>query len=547
MLALFLFIFAFALPQNTTNTSAAAKTAAEYDKDKTFRVGMEAGYAPFNWTQSSSSNGAVKIQGSSEYANGYDVQMAKKIAKALGKKLVIVKTDWNGLPPALTSGKIDAIIAGMSPTPARRKQIDFTNTYYKSKLCIVVRRNGKYANATSIQDFKGAKLTAQQNTFHYQAIKQIKGVKKQPAMNNFAAMRTSLQSGVIDGYVSEVPEGITAQNAQSDLKMIKFKNGKGFKTSPDDVDIAIGIRKGDPDKAKMNAALAKVSNKQRDKLMNWAVEKQPKTSSTKNWFQQIWDQYGNMILKGTGLTLWISLFGTVVGFLIGLLIGIVRTTPMPDSRGRRGVLHLIDWLLAVYIEIIRGTPMIVQAAVFYYGLAQAFGINMNRTVAALIIVSFNTGAYMAEIIRSGIISVNSGQFEAASALGMTHFQLMRKVVLPQAIRNSIPTITNEFIVNIKDTSVLSVISVSELFFQGETVAGQTFQFFHTYLIISVIYLVLTFSISRILAWVERRLDGPTNYDVMANPSTLATVDDSTAENMNTPTHDVHNTKEDQHD
>lgn len=160
--------------------------------------------------------------------------------------------------------------------------------------------------------------------------------------------------------------------------------------------------------------------------------------------------------------------------------------------------------------------MIVQAAVFYYGAAQAFNINLDRTTSALIIVSINTGAYLAEIIRGGIISIDQGQFEAASALGMTHFQQMEKIVLPQAVRNSIPAVTNEFIVNIKDTSVLSIISVSELFFTGSTIAGQNFQFFHTYLTISLIYLVLTFTITRIFRMIEKHLDGPKNYDLMTN-------------------------------
>jgi putative lysine transport system permease protein len=166
--------------------------------------------------------------------------------------------------------------------------------------------------------------------------------------------------------------------------------------------------------------------------------------------------------------------------------------------------------------------MIVQAAVLYYGAAQAFGINMNKTMAALVIVSINTGAYISEIIRGGIISVDEGQFEAAHALGFTHLQTMMKVILPQAVRNSLPAVTNEFIVNIKDTSVLSVISVSELFFSAETVAGQNFQFFHTYLIVSAIYLILTFTISRLFRLIERRIDGPKNYNVMNNQMQVET-------------------------
>lgn len=492
------------------------------DNSKTFKVGMEANYAPFNWTQTTSANGAVKIDGASGYANGYDVQMSKKIAKSMGKKLEVVKMSWNGLLPALTSGKIDAIIAGMSPTAARRKSIDFTSTYYKSKLTIVVRKDSKWAKKTSIKQFKGAKLTAQLSTYHYTAINQIKGVVKEAAMDDFPAMRVALQSGTIDGYVSEVPEGITAEDANPNLTYLKFKNGQGFKTSPEDTDLAIGVRKNSSLKAKINNELAKISESERNKLMNDAVANQPSTTSTGNWFVALMKQYGGMLLSGTGMTLLISLIGTIVGFIIGLLVGIIRTIPRPKSRGKRGVRAVVNWLLAVYIEVFRGTPMIVQAAVLYYGAAQAFSINMDRTVAALVIVSINTGAYISEIIRGGILSVDDGQFEAAHALGFSHFQMMRKVILPQAVRNSIPAVTNEFIVNIKDTSVLSVISVSELFFTAETIAGQNFQFFHTYLTVSAIYLIMTFTISRLFRLIEKRMAGPKNYNVMNNQMQVET-------------------------
>jgi len=146
------------------------------EADNTFKVGLEAGYPPFNWTQMDDSNGAVKIQNAAEYAGGYDVEIAKLIAESLGKELVIVKTEWDGLIPALTSGKIDAIIAGMSPTAERKESIDFSDNYYTSDLVMVVKKGGKYDGATSLKDFKGAKITAQLNTFHYTVIDQIEGV-----------------------------------------------------------------------------------------------------------------------------------------------------------------------------------------------------------------------------------------------------------------------------------------------------------------------------------------------------------------------------------
>ena len=508
--------------------SFAATPVSAASDDNTFKVGMEAGYAPFNWTQTTSANNAVKIQGSQEYANGYDVQIARKVAKALHKKVVVVKTSWDGLPPALTSGKIDAIIAGMSPTPDRRKTIDFSNPYYISNLTMVVRKDSKYAKAKSIADFKGAKITAQLSTYHYQAINQIKGVVKEPAMNDFPAMRVALESGTIDGYVSEVPEGITAERANPNLMYIHFAKGQGFKTDASDTNLAIGLRKSDPNKAKINELLATISTKERARLMNEAVDNQPSTEKSGNWFMAIMKQYGPMLLRGTGMTLLISLVGTLVGFIIGLLVGIIRTTPKPKKLGQRGLRAVINWLLSVYIEVFRGTPMIVQAAVLYYGAAQAWHLNMDRTTAALLIVSINTGAYISEIIRGGIISVDEGQFEAANALGMTHLQTMMKVILPQAVRNSLPAVTNEFIVNIKDTSVLSVISVSELFFSGETIAGQSFQFFHTYLIVSGIYLIMTFTISRLFRLIEKHLDGPKDYNVMNNQMQVETPKISTA-------------------
>lgn len=241
--------------------------------DNTFKVGLEAGYAPFNWTQKDDSNGGVKIQGTQEYAGGYDVEIAKKIADGLGKKLVIVKTEWDGLVPALTSGKIDAIIAGMSPTAERKKTIDFSDNYYKSNLVIVVKKGGKYEGATSIQDFKGAKITAQLNTFHYSVIDQINGVQKATAMDNFPAMRVALESGIIDGYVSERPEAVSASGANDKFAMVEFKDG--FKTSEDDTAIAVGLEKGDKNIDKINEVLKGISEESRTQIMDEAIKNQP--------------------------------------------------------------------------------------------------------------------------------------------------------------------------------------------------------------------------------------------------------------------------------
>lgn len=256
-----------------TTTVMLAGCGKKTESENVFRVGMEAGYAPFNWTQLDDSNGAVKIEGSSEYAGGYDVEIAKSIADSLGKELVIVKTEWDGLVPSLMSGKIDAIIAGMSPTEERKETIDFSDNYYSSDLVMLVKKGGAYENAETLEEFSGAKITAQLNTFHYSVIDQIPSVNKQPAMDNFPAMRVALETGVIDGYVSERPEAISAEMANENFKMVELKDG--FTTSEEDTSIAVGVLKGSDLKDKINNALSTISQEERLEIMDTAVKNQP--------------------------------------------------------------------------------------------------------------------------------------------------------------------------------------------------------------------------------------------------------------------------------
>ena len=237
------------------------------------------------------------------------------------------------------------------------------------------------------------------------------------------------------------------------------------------------------------------------------------------WVRFLLEQYGPLFLSGVGVTLIVAITGTLAGFLLGLLVAILRTIPTSpkDPAVKRVPLKILSWLLGVYIEVFRGTPMIVQAMVIYYG-GMTVGVRLPVLTAAILIVSVNTGAYMAEIIRGGIISVDKGQKEAAHAIGMTHWQSMIYVVLPQAVRNIMPSIGNEFVVNIKDSSVLNVISVSELFFQSKSAAGTYFRYFEVFFITACIYLVLTFTVTRLLRLLERRMDGKTNYIIYGSQS-----------------------------
>ncbi len=234
-----------------------------------------------------------------------------------------------------------------------------------------------------------------------------------------------------------------------------------------------------------------------------------------SWVYKILMLYWPAFLKGTGTTLLLSITGTVVGFVIGLLCGIVKTIPINenDRAVKKIFLKIVNAIISVYVEVFRGTPMMVQAMVIFYGAAAITGVTLNRIVAGIVIVSINTGAYMSEIVRGGITSIDKGQFEGAQAIGMTHWQTMRCVVIPQVIRNILPATGNEFVINIKDTSVLNVISVTELYFQSKSAAGAYFRYFETFLITSVIYFVLTFTVTRILRMIERKLDGADNYEL----------------------------------
>ena len=238
-----------------------------------------------------------------------------------------------------------------------------------------------------------------------------------------------------------------------------------------------------------------------------------------NNVSKILDKYSGLLLKGLEYTMLIALVGTIIGLVIGLCMGIIRTIPKPKSKALSIVQKCVNALISIYVEVFRGTPMMVQAMVIYWGFAFANnGQTLPLIPAGIFIVSINTGAYMTEIVRGGIISVDKGQFEAAYSCGMNHFQVMLHVIIPQVMKNILPSVSNEFVINIKDTSVLNVIGVMELFFQATKIQTMTYQIFETYLIICVIYFIMTFTITRLLRLVEKKLSGSNSYTICGSQS-----------------------------
>lgn len=222
---------------------------------------------------------------------------------------------------------------------------------------------------------------------------------------------------------------------------------------------------------------------------------------------EIFQKYLSSFLLGVKTTLIVSLSGTIIGFVIGLLIGGIKAIRI--DRNKKNTVKIIkkiyDVFSTIYIEVFRGTPMMVQAVFIYY-LVYTKIVHWSKMTAAIFVISINTGAYMSEIVRSGIQAVDQGQNEAARALGLSNFETMLNVILPQAIKNAFPAIGNELIVNIKDSSVLMIISITELMFQSSSIAGSTYRFTETYFISAGVYLTLTSLSSFILHKIEKKLN-----------------------------------------
>ena len=236
-----------------------------------------------------------------------------------------------------------------------------------------------------------------------------------------------------------------------------------------------------------------------------------------------WESY----LVNLGNTLLLALVATAIGCLIGLVCGILNTIPYTknDNWFKRFFLKLVRVIVRVYVEVFRGTPMVLQAVFIFYGLPY-FSNNQYRFdsmwAAAILIVSINTGAYMAESVRGGIISIDPGQTEGAKAIGMNHYQTMTSIILPQALRNIMPQIGNNFIINVKDTSVMFIIGFMEFFAFHRQIVGLNNMYFQSATIEKIVYLDVTLTASFILRWVERCMDGADSYELaQADQLTMA--------------------------
>jgi ABC-type amino acid transport substrate-binding protein len=249
----------------------------DIDSETEFVVGLEAAYAPFNWSTPTQNDFTVPLAGQpGVYVDGYDVVMASRIADELGLDLVIKMVDWDGLIPALLSGEIDMIIAGMSPTAERAQTVSFSDEYFRSEQVMVVSSTGTYANATSLNDFSGARVVAQLGTLQDQLISQITGATRLEPLDTYGMLATAVSTNAADAFIAELPvaQGMVAANNQ--LSIIRFAEGNGFTVSDEDVIVSVALRQEDVDLLEaVNAALATVSFETRTQVMTQALDRQP--------------------------------------------------------------------------------------------------------------------------------------------------------------------------------------------------------------------------------------------------------------------------------
>ena len=493
-------------------------------------VGLECDYAPFNWTETSANETTLPIDGkANQYADGYDIQIAKLIGEYENMNVVVKKMDWDSLIPALQSGEINAVIAGMTDTEERRQSIDFTNEYYRSELALVVKKENAPSEVLDKDAFKvfidGKSMVSQTSTVTDDLIEDVfskeYGAIHNKSVSTFAVAALDIQNGVSFAMTAELPVASSIVASNPSLAVVRIDQDiLGEKGA--ELGVSIGIAKGNSVlKEKINHALSQISKETRDVLMNAAISRNenPEEMNTFSRIGYLLKNYWNTFLTGLVSTLILAITGTVVGLIIGIFIALGKNIHISkdDNVVLKGLKHLLRGICKIYSIVLRGTPMMVQALIFKFGCA-ALGLNWNAVltgvpifdgwlICGLIVIILNTGAYMGEDIQAGLNGLEAGQNEAARSLGMSKFKSFTLVILPQALRNCLPTLANEYIINVKDSSVLNVISVTELFLSVSIATSKNYFMVEGYIIIAAIYLILTLISTGIFKLITNKLDG----------------------------------------
>ncbi|HDK4672867.1 TPA: ABC transporter permease subunit [Staphylococcus aureus] len=460
------------------NPTAHAEQDQTWEKIKErgeLRVGISADYAPMEFEHT--------VNGKTEYA-GVDIDLAKKIAKDNNLKLKIVNMSFDSLLGALKTGKIDIIISGMTSTPERKKQVDFSDSYMMTKNIMLVKKD-KVNEYKDIKDFNNKKVGAQKGTEQEKIAQTEIENASITSLSRLPDVILALKSGKVEGAVVEKPvaEAYLKQNPKLGISNVKFNE--------EEKDTVIAVPKDSPKLlSQINKTIKEVKDKGLiDKYMTNAANAMNDDSG-------FISKYGSFFLKGIKITILISLIGVALGSILGAFVALMKLSKI----------KIISWIASIYIEILRGTPMLVQVFIVFFGITAALGLDISALVCGTIALVINSSAYIAEIIRAGINAVDKGQMEAARSLGLNYRQTMKSVIMPQAIKNILPALGNEFVTLIKESSIVSTIGVGEIMFNAQVVQGISFDPFTPLLVAAALYFVLTFVLTRIMNMIEGRLN-----------------------------------------
>ncbi|HCY8656334.1 TPA: ABC transporter permease subunit [Staphylococcus aureus] len=460
------------------NPTAHAEQNQTWEKIKErgeLRVGLSADYAPMEFEHT--------VNGKTEYA-GVDIDLAKKIAKDNNLKLKIVNMSFDSLLGALKTGKIDIIISGMTSTPERKKQVDFSDSYMMTKNIMLVKKD-KVSEYKDIKDFNNKKVGAQKGTEQEKIAQTEIENASITSLSRLPDVILALKSGKVEGAVVEKPvaEAYLKQNPKLGISNVKFNE--------EEKDTVIAVPKDSPKLlSQINKTIKEVKDKGLiDKYMTNAANAMNDDSG-------FISKYGSFFLKGIKITILISLIGVALGSILGAFVALMKLSKI----------KIISWIASIYIEILRGTPMLVQVFIVFFGITAALGLDISALVCGTIALVINSSAYIAEIIRAGINAVDKGQMEAARSLGLNYRQTMKSVIMPQAIKNILPDLGNEFVTLIKESSIVSTIGVGEIMFNAQVVQGISFDPFTPLLVAAALYFVLTFVLTRIMNMIEGRLN-----------------------------------------
>ncbi|HCD6451644.1 TPA: ABC transporter permease subunit [Staphylococcus aureus] len=460
------------------NPTAHAEQDQTWEKIKErgeLRVGLSADYAPMEFEHT--------VNGKTEYA-GVDIDLAKKIAKDNNLKLKIVNMSFDSLLGALKTGKIDIIISGMTSTPERKKQVDFSDSYMMTKNIMLVKKD-KVNEYKDIKDFNNKKVGAQKGTEQEKIAQTEIENASITSLSRLPDVILALKSGKVEGAVVEKPvaEAYLKQNPKLGISNVKFNE--------EEKDTVIAVPKDSP---KLLSQINKTIKEVKDKGL---IEKyMTNAANAMNDDSGFISKYGSFFLKGIKITILISLIGVALGSILGAFVALMKLSKI----------KIISWIASIYIEILRGTPMLVQVFIVFFGITAALGLDISALVCGTIALVINSSAYIAEIIRAGINAVDKGQMEAARSLGLNYRQTMKSVIMPQAIKNILPALGNEFVTLIKESSIVSTIGVGEIMFNAQVVQGISFDPFTPLIVAAALYFVLTFVLTRIMNMIEGRLN-----------------------------------------